>query len=68
LVSIFAGRGYKLAFETPKSESLALFRLGERLYDHVLFFPVKTKGRIFSLVVQSMNNSIDKTLQVSAPT
>jgi len=38
------GRGYKLAFETPKSESLALFRLGERLYDHVLFFPVKTKG------------------------
>ncbi|KAK4187267.1 putative Dolichyl-diphosphooligosaccharide--protein glycosyltransferase 48 kDa subunit precursor [Podospora australis] len=38
------GRGFQLTFETPKSESLALFKLGERVYDHVIFFPTKTKG------------------------
>ncbi|GAB1311752.1 oligosaccharyl transferase glycoprotein complex, beta subunit [Madurella fahalii] len=37
-------RGFELSFETPKSESLALFHLGERAYDHLLFFPTKTKG------------------------
>ncbi|KAK3310820.1 Dolichyl-diphosphooligosaccharide--protein glycosyltransferase subunit WBP1 [Chaetomium strumarium] len=37
-------RGFQLSFENPKSESLALFRLGERSYDHILFFPTKTKG------------------------
>ncbi|KAK4162445.1 Dolichyl-diphosphooligosaccharide--protein glycosyltransferase subunit wbp1 [Cladorrhinum sp. PSN259] len=37
-------RGFELTFETPKSESLALFHLGERKYDHVIFFPTKTKG------------------------
>ncbi|KAK3991178.1 Dolichyl-diphosphooligosaccharide--protein glycosyltransferase subunit wbp1 [Cladorrhinum sp. PSN332] len=39
-----ASRGFELTFETPKSESLALFHLGERKYDHVIFFPTKTKG------------------------
>ena len=29
---------------TPKSEGLSLFRLGERTYDHVIFFPTKAKG------------------------
>ncbi|KAK0729866.1 Dolichyl-diphosphooligosaccharide--protein glycosyltransferase subunit WBP1 [Lasiosphaeris hirsuta] len=37
-------RGFKLTFETPKSETLALFRLGERAYDHVIVFPSKAKG------------------------
>ncbi|KAK4216598.1 Dolichyl-diphosphooligosaccharide--protein glycosyltransferase subunit wbp1 [Rhypophila decipiens] len=37
-------RGFKIAFETPKSESLSLFHLGERAYDHVIFFPTKIKG------------------------
>ncbi|KAK3330482.1 oligosaccharyl transferase-like protein [Apodospora peruviana] len=37
-------RGFKIAFETPKSESLSLFHLGERAYDHVIFFPTKSKG------------------------
>ncbi|KAK4151446.1 Dolichyl-diphosphooligosaccharide--protein glycosyltransferase subunit wbp1 [Chaetomidium leptoderma] len=37
-------RGFQLSFESPKSESLALFHLGERRYDHVVFFPTKTKG------------------------
>jgi hypothetical protein len=38
------GRGFQLSFETPKSESLNLFHLGERTYDHIIFFPIKTKG------------------------
>ncbi|KAK3905724.1 Oligosaccharyltransferase 48 kDa subunit beta-domain-containing protein [Staphylotrichum tortipilum] len=38
------GRGFQLSFETPKSESLALFHLGERTYDHIIFFPTKAKG------------------------
>ncbi|KAK0703520.1 Dolichyl-diphosphooligosaccharide--protein glycosyltransferase subunit WBP1 [Lasiosphaeria miniovina] len=37
-------RGFKLSFETPKSESLSLFHLGERAYDHVILFPSKSKG------------------------
>ncbi|KAB5562920.1 oligosaccharyl transferase-like protein [Coniochaeta sp. 2T2.1] len=37
-------RGFKITYETPKSESLSLFRLGERKYDHVVFFPTKAKG------------------------
>ncbi|KAK5656203.1 hypothetical protein OQA88_4964 [Cercophora sp. LCS_1] len=37
-------RGFKLTFETPKSESLSLFHLGERAYDHLIVFPSKAKG------------------------
>ncbi|ORY55298.1 Dolichyl-diphosphooligosaccharide--protein glycosyltransferase subunit WBP1 [Pseudomassariella vexata] len=38
------GRGFKINYETPKSETLNLFNLGERAYDHVLFLPTKAKG------------------------
>jgi oligosaccharyltransferase complex subunit beta len=38
------GRGYQITYETPKSESVALFHLGQRTYDHVVFFPTKVKG------------------------
>ncbi|KAI1852045.1 hypothetical protein JX265_008150 [Neoarthrinium moseri] len=38
------GRGYKITYETPKSESLSLFKLGEREYDHIVFLPTKAKG------------------------
>lgn len=38
------GRGFKITFETPKSESVSLFHLGERSYDHVIFFPTRSKG------------------------
>ncbi|CAK7567362.1 MAG: oligosaccharyl transferase glycoprotein complex, beta subunit [Sporothrix epigloea] len=38
------GRGFSLTYETAKSSSVALFRLGERAYDHVIFFPTKAKG------------------------
>ncbi|KAM5349108.1 hypothetical protein ACJ41O_008931 [Fusarium nematophilum] len=37
-------RGYEITYETPKSEALTLFRLGERTYDHLLFLPTKIKG------------------------
>jgi oligosaccharyltransferase complex subunit beta len=40
------GRGFKISYETPKSESVALFRHGERTYDHVIFFPSKVKGMV----------------------
>jgi oligosaccharyltransferase complex subunit beta len=39
-----SGRGYDITYETPRSEELALFRLGEKNYDHILFLPTKIKG------------------------
>lgn len=39
-----AGRGFDITYETPKSEGLSLFHLGERTYDHVVLFPTKSKG------------------------
>ena len=39
------GRGFDISYETAKSSSVALFRLGERAYDHVIFFPTKAKGK-----------------------
>ncbi|GAP90170.1 putative dolichyl-diphosphooligosaccharide-protein glycosyltransferase 48kD subunit [Rosellinia necatrix] len=38
------GRGFDISYETPKSESLSLFHLGERSYDHVVLMPTKSKG------------------------
>ncbi|KAI1141105.1 Dolichyl-diphosphooligosaccharide-protein glycosyltransferase 48kDa subunit [Hypoxylon sp. FL0543] len=38
------GRGFQVNYETPKSEGLSLFHLGEKSYDHVLFLPTKAKG------------------------
>ncbi|KAI2464327.1 Dolichyl-diphosphooligosaccharide-protein glycosyltransferase 48kDa subunit [Annulohypoxylon bovei var. microspora] len=38
------GRGFQINYETPKSDSLRLFNLGEKSYDHVIFFPTKSKG------------------------
>ncbi|KAL1887880.1 oligosaccharyl transferase glycoprotein complex, beta subunit [Sporothrix stenoceras] len=38
------GRGFSVSYETAKSSSVSLFRLGERAYDHVIFFPTKAKG------------------------
>ncbi|KAI9811972.1 MAG: oligosaccharyl transferase glycoprotein complex, beta subunit [Thelocarpon impressellum] len=37
-------RGYKLSFESPKNDKLALFLHGERAYDHLILFPPKSKG------------------------
>lgn len=38
-------RGYEISFQSPKNEKLALFKLGERSYDHVFLIPPKSKGR-----------------------
>ncbi|QYT00361.1 Dolichyl-diphosphooligosaccharide--protein glycosyltransferase subunit WBP1 [Trichoderma simmonsii] len=37
-------RGFDVSYETPRSEGLTLFHLGERKYDHLLFLPSKVKG------------------------
>ncbi|CAH0038659.1 unnamed protein product [Clonostachys solani] len=37
-------RGYQIVYDTPRSEQLSLFELGERQYDHLLFLPTKVKG------------------------
>jgi oligosaccharyltransferase complex subunit beta len=42
--ALFAGRGFQITYESPKSEKLALFELGERAYDHVLLLPAQSKG------------------------
>lgn len=41
---VLAERGFEITYETPKSDQLALFSLGERNYDHILFLPTKVKG------------------------
>ncbi|KAI2931751.1 hypothetical protein CBS147320_2432 [Aspergillus niger] len=37
-------RGYDLVFESPKSDKLSLFDLGERAYDHLLLLHPRSKG------------------------
>ena len=39
------GRGFLITYESPKSESVGLFELGERAYDHLLVLPSKSKGK-----------------------
>ncbi|KAH8838365.1 hypothetical protein MCOR27_009470 [Pyricularia oryzae] len=37
-------RGFSITYSTPKSDSLKLSHLGERVFDHVIIFPTKSKG------------------------
>ncbi|CAG8974985.1 hypothetical protein HYALB_00011169 [Hymenoscyphus albidus] len=37
-------RGFSISYESPKSDKVALFTLGERAWDHVLILPPKAKG------------------------
>lgn len=39
------GRGYSISFQSPKDQSLSLFKHGERAYDHIALFPLKSKGQ-----------------------
>ncbi|KAH7316830.1 dolichyl-diphosphooligosaccharide-protein glycosyltransferase 48kD subunit [Stachybotrys elegans] len=39
-----AARGFDITYETPKSEKLELFHLGERTYDHIIFLPTTVKA------------------------
>jgi hypothetical protein len=43
-LTITSGRGFHVTTESPKSDSLSLFRHGERAYDHVVLLPAKSKG------------------------
>ncbi|KAI4166273.1 MAG: hypothetical protein LQ342_000162 [Letrouitia transgressa] len=38
------GRGFSLAFESPKNDKLALFNQGDRAYDHIILLPTRSKG------------------------
>ncbi|KAI4258750.1 MAG: hypothetical protein L6R42_004909 [Xanthoria sp. 1 TBL-2021] len=44
LWSDLESRDYRLAFEAPKNDKLALFQHGERAFDHILLLPTKSKG------------------------
>lgn len=37
-------RGFDITYDTPKSENIDLFTLGERNFDHLLLLPPKSKG------------------------
>ncbi|KAF1985424.1 oligosaccharyl transferase subunit beta [Aulographum hederae CBS 113979] len=37
-------KGFKITYSSPKSDSVNLFKHGERDYDHILLFPPKSKG------------------------
>jgi hypothetical protein len=45
-----AARGFSISYETPKSEKLELFHLGERVYDHILFLPTTVKGTLLDSI------------------
>ncbi|MCJ1455357.1 oligosaccharyl transferase glycoprotein complex, beta subunit [Mycoblastus sanguinarius] len=68
------GRGYKLTFESPKSEKLSLFQHGERTFDHILLLPPKSKGLgpalTPNLLLQfiNKNGNILLTLSAESPT
>ncbi|BCS29400.1 dolichyl-diphosphooligosaccharide-protein glycotransferase [Aspergillus puulaauensis] len=53
-------RGYNLIFESPKSDKLSLFDLGERAYDHVLLLPPKSKGFGPSLSPKNLVDFLNK--------
>lgn len=44
LISSKTARGFKLSYESPKNDKLALFRHGERVYDHIILLPPRSKG------------------------
>ncbi|EAA36573.1 Dolichyl-diphosphooligosaccharide-protein glycosyltransferase 48kDa subunit [Neurospora crassa] len=52
-------REFKITYETPKSDSLTLFSLGERTYDHVLFLPVRTKGLGPNLTPKTLHDFVN---------
>lgn len=47
------GRGYRLSFESPKNDKLALFQHGERTVDHIMLLPTRSKGMLRLLVAQT---------------
>ncbi|KAL8767795.1 MAG: hypothetical protein Q9209_005789 [Squamulea sp. 1 TL-2023] len=70
LWSDLESRGYRLAFEAPKNDKLALFQHGERAFDHILLLPTRSKGLGPSLtpnlLLQFINNNGNILLTLSA--
>ncbi|KAF4542654.1 Dolichyl-diphosphooligosaccharide-protein glycosyltransferase [Lasiodiplodia theobromae] len=58
--SDLTGRGFSLTFKSPKDDSLSLFRLGERAYDHVVLLPTKSKGLGPNLAPQLLVDFVNK--------
>lgn len=53
-------RGYNLDFESPKNDKLSLFELGDRVYDHMLLLPPKSKGYGPSLTPKNIIDFMNK--------
>jgi oligosaccharyltransferase complex subunit beta len=68
--NIAPARGFELAFESPKSDKLNLFSLGERAYDHILLLPPSGKayGNALSpnILLDFLNNDGNILLGLSA--
>ncbi|KAL8954129.1 MAG: hypothetical protein Q9222_000011 [Ikaeria aurantiellina] len=64
------GRGYRLAFESPKNDKLSLFQHGERAFDHIILLPTKSKGLgpslTPSLLLEFIKNNGNILLTLSA--
>ena len=52
-------RDYITSFKSTKSENWSLFRFGERLYDHLLILPTKSRGLGPNLTPQSLIDFIN---------
>ncbi|KAM0794986.1 putative oligosaccharyl transferase subunit [Usnea florida] len=67
-------RGYKLTFESPKNDKLAIFQHGERAFDHILLLPPKSKGLGPALTPKLLlqfikqNGNVLLTLSADSPT
>jgi oligosaccharyltransferase complex subunit beta len=61
------GRGFKITYESPKSENVELFHLGERAHDHLLILPIKLKGNIIADVLHVQANLKQALDPVSRP-
>ncbi|KAF9891186.1 oligosaccharyl transferase glycoprotein complex, beta subunit [Aspergillus nanangensis] len=53
-------RGYNLDFQSPKSDQLSLFELGDRAYDHLLVLPPRSKGLGPALSPKNIIDFMDK--------
>ena len=45
--------GIQISYDSPKSEYLKIFDLGETTHDHLVILPTKGKGRFFHVSVEA---------------
>ncbi|KAF2084863.1 Dolichyl-diphosphooligosaccharide-protein glycosyltransferase 48kDa subunit [Saccharata proteae CBS 121410] len=53
-------RGFHITYASPKTEDLALFKHGERAYDHLILLPPKSKGLGPALTPQILLDFVNK--------